>query len=186
MDARIYECFYLYYIFIQIYGQSADRIEKFNEFENTIAASLYNLLYEKIIICICKLLDPAETGNKENLTLETLLSELKNNMSVERSVEFTGLLNEIRMNAKKFKDMRDKAFAHNDREFYEDRKLLQGVSRYEIKNVLNLIDVWMNKLSLEFGKRQTIYFAENYKFLGNWFEKMLEWGLEGKKIFDNA
>src|ERR1051326_231967 len=121
------------HLFSDLYGKSQERIDLFNKLDETIAHVLHDTLIEKIILEINKLLDHPTTGKQQNLCLERLVMEMKDEKERKR---FLGRLKAVRSQAERFLTIRHKRISHNDFRARMEPLKLGNVSRAEITNVM--------------------------------------------------
>jgi len=186
LDNCICEIYYFLNIHLEIYRKSEERTKKFNDFDGTISTTLYNLLFEKITLGICKLLDPAQSFGHKNISLAAILIESRNNIQESTFEKLSKDLRSISESSKKLKDLRDKIFAHNSFEFYVQKIRFEGAPEKQVFEILDSISVWMNILQNEARNTTTLYKEGIYYLDGQWFEKMLDWALEGKNKLEKA
>lgn len=120
-------------IFSEFFRAYPERIEVLNEASGTTALIFQNALRERVILKICRLIDPAKLGRNENASLAALFEA--SDMSDESMV----LLKAATSNSKVFRDLRNKSIAHRDIEHAALNIQFDGISYSQIDNRIELI-----------------------------------------------
>src|SRR5262252_1250852 len=99
-------------LFNQLYGKSPERMDFLNRTAPTFFALLQGILLNDLQLTLSKLADPATTGKRRNLTLETLLEEIKNLPEPQLAAQLTPLLEHYRAASSGTRVRRNKDIAH--------------------------------------------------------------------------
>ena len=183
LDDCICECFYYISIYSDIFGKDT-LAKKLDDFDGTLHYIMFNLVPEKIIMGICKILDPPKSAGISNLSLEAVINDFKECIPEDFFNELFEELKTMQFKATKLKDIRNKILSHNDKGLHLKTNIIEGTNIKEIEATLDVISIWMTKFQKKVIDTETLYREGLYKFDAKWFEKMLDWGLEGKANFD--
>lgn len=125
------------------------------EFMNAIGPKFFRfiqgILFDRIILSICRLTDPAQTGRpqarKHNLSVNQLLEYKKDFPHYSRLSEFVNLTCEL---AKPARPLRDKIIAHSDLDRIRSDVPLTGMSLNDIDSVLQSVFISLNIVYRQF------------------------------------
>jgi hypothetical protein len=122
----------------QLYGTSARRIETLNQLAPTFFGTLQGILLDEVQLTLSRLADPAATGRRRNLTLETLTQEIDSLPIPELASELSARLNQYRAKCEGIIERRNKRIAHYDLDTQSaaSTEALSGVSRQEVEEAL--------------------------------------------------
>jgi hypothetical protein len=146
-------------IFRQLYGTSAKRIELLDKSAPVLFFILQNVLGDEIQLSLSKLADPAKTGKNRNLTLETLLDEIKAASPHDIIAELEDDLATFRHMCGNITLRRNKFIAHFDHDtVIKDQAIaVPGASRKEISEALAVAARFMNRIEARFTDSTTAY-----------------------------
>jgi hypothetical protein len=146
-------------VYRQLYGTSPERIDLINKASPMFFWMVERVLMNDVQLTLCKLADPATTGRRENLTLETFLFESKKLKLSELSKKLHDTLKEYRACCEKIKQRRNKDIAHFDRLIQLGDKAIElpVPSRQEIETALAELRRFMNHIWGEFDNTQMAY-----------------------------
>jgi AbiU2 len=128
----------------QLYGTSPERIELLNQLAPTFFGTIQAVQVDEIQLTLSRLGDPAGTGKRRNLTLETLLQEIEALGIDGLAAELRPLLLRFRETCEGIAERRNKVIAHND---FQTRQpganAIAGASREEIEGALDALRAFM-------------------------------------------
>jgi len=130
-------------VYRQLFAASDERIALLNETGSMVFYILQHLLIDEVTLGICRLSDPAQTGSRDNHSLERLLIDTPD---AELKEKLEPVMVAIRQLARPFRDRRNRAIAHSDlkSKLKLDLNPLPGISRADVENVLEKIRCMMN------------------------------------------
>jgi hypothetical protein len=120
-------------IFSELFRAYPQRIDVLNEVSGTTALILQNALRERVILKICRLIDPAKLGKNKNASLAALFE------ATNVSHQCMDLLDQALSNARIFKNLRNKSIAHRDIGHATLDAQYDGVSYSEIDQRIKII-----------------------------------------------
>lgn len=139
-----------------LFGKDRERIRLLNEVAPAFFGYLQRTLFDDILLCLARLIDPRETSVKrqKNLTMNrlTLLiidSELK------RKVE--KLLGQVKKKCDFVIEHRHKRLAHLDLKVYRNPHKLPAIDRQKVEEVLKAMRSLMNAIENYYGLGQVVY-----------------------------
>lgn len=143
----------------QLYGTSEARINALNQVAPTFFYVLQNVLVDEVQLTLSRLSDPARTGRRENLTLETLLERIERLDIPSLTAELRSRLAAYRLTCEAIVVRRNKRIAHYDLDTHTspDRENLQGPSRAEIEAALDSLRVFMRTVYQHFEDSYMAY-----------------------------
>lgn len=129
----------------QLYGTSAARIEILNQVAPTFFATLQCILVDEVQLTLSRLGDPAASGRRRNLTLETLVDEIAAIPISLLATESAARLEHFRAKCERIVERRNRRIAHYD---YETQRAaeaegLPNASRQEIEEALSALRDFM-------------------------------------------
>jgi hypothetical protein len=136
---------------------------------------------------LSKLTDPAQTKGKQNLSLEQLLSRIKDlNDNDENLIDsLNSKLDKLRDICKPFRIRRDKKLAHLDLKIVMEAGFnsLPGVSRQMIEDALGIVRNFMNEIELHYSGTEMSY--EHFGMIGGGdaLVDVLKSGLRYEELF---
>ena len=169
-----------YFLFIDLYG------DRYKEKRRNILFPSHPLLFEVMKLrlhyheqlIISRLLDPAKTCGKDNLSLKTLIATYSP-FSPEVQTKINEALLAIEDNFISIKQHRNKRISHNDLSHKLDFKL-PSVKVKEIELVIDNLELIFNQISVEKRKRCHEFFPRNIdeEYKAEHLLKILEAGRE--------
>lgn len=120
-------------IFSELFRAYEERIDVLNQSSGTTALVIQNALRERVIVKLCRLIDPACQGKNNNASLEALFQ------STEMSEDAMDILHKAISGADHFKEIRNKSIAHRDVGHATLEKNFSGVSYQDIDQRSKLI-----------------------------------------------
>jgi len=146
-------------IFYQLFVVSEERVKFLGNKAPGFFGIIQEVLRDDIFMALSRLTDPPRTGNKENLSLERFVEQLKES---EESDFYRGVskqLNRIQSHCKPFRDWRNRKIAHRDLptalEYHPDP--LPGINREMIEDALRMIAGLLNRVLKHFEDAETAY-----------------------------
>ena len=129
--------------FVVLFGTSAETVGVLNESAPAFFSYLQHVMFDSVMLDIARLLDPARTGKKKNLSLDAL------HQVVPPSIE--AKIGELILTAKTrgafCRDWRHRRLAHNDFDLLlapKDAKPLEPATREKIRLTLEAVSDVMN------------------------------------------
>jgi hypothetical protein len=142
----------------QLYGTSPERIELLNRLARTFFGTIQAVQVDEIQLTLSRLGDPAGTGKRRNLTLETLLQEIEALRIDGLAAELRPLLLRFRETCEGIVERRNKVIAHND---FQTRQpganAIAGASREEIERALDALRTFMRAVYAFFERSHMAY-----------------------------
>jgi hypothetical protein len=163
-----------------LYGTKPSRIKLLNNTAPKFFKLVHDTLWENIILHITRLIDPAKSSGKMNLSLQRLS---KITSDSELSNEIKKMCGDAIKAGKSCKDLRNKIIAHRDLNTAlgnGDIKLEYN-SRKEIKHILNLLVEILNTVSKYYLGSTTTFDLDNYGDSKNLL-RIIHKGLKSEKI----
>lgn len=141
-------------VFIKLFGDD-EAVSLLNATAEYAASAIQLALVESVVLRITKLTDPAKQKRYENLSLEQLWKRLESEDLRER---LRPVLDEIQKRVEPMRTRRNKRLAHRDLDHALDpEKVLPGLSKSGIEEVLVLIRNFMNELEEHYGSVRNPY-----------------------------
>jgi len=143
----------------QLYGTSEARIDALNKVAPTFFAVLQSVLMDEAQLTLSRLGDPARTGRRENLTLETLTQQIEQLGLPPLAGELRQKLEAFRQSCDAIVARRNKRIAHYDLQTHQraDSEGLRGPSRAEIKTALAALRSFMQTVYQHFENSYMAY-----------------------------
>ncbi|WP_072055704.1 AbiU2 domain-containing protein [Aliivibrio fischeri] len=156
-----------WYLFIDLYGHQDKerRREVLMPSHPLLFDTIKRRLHDHVLLVISRLLDPEKTCGKDNLSLQTLISEYEP-FSAEAGKAIERAKTEITSNFSKIKVHRNKRISHNDlgNKLNSDLPIIQIK---EIESIIDDLELVFNTISIEKRNRHHEFFPrnldENYK-----------------------
>jgi hypothetical protein len=145
-------------IYHQLYGTRQERLDLLNTWVPDFAGIVQRVLWDSVILGICRLCDPpVHLGNK-NLTLKRLVDSLDPKPDASQAVYFDAQLAKVKALAQALHKHRHKRLAHSDlKSAMAAADILPGVSRQTIEDVLKSIRALLNKINLDYFNNEVAY-----------------------------
>jgi HEPN superfamily AbiU2-like protein len=170
-------------IYRQLFADSQHRVDLLNDSASTFFLVVEDVLFESIQLGFARLGDPAQSGTGRNLTLESLLNEVKKRpQDAALLAKLTVLLHKYRTECSKLKRIRNKKLAHLDRQTILGRKRLTNPSRNEIEHALTTLRDFVNSFDLYFGIPEMAYEKMILRDDGNALVHVLKQGLRYRDL----
>lgn len=150
-------------IYRQLYGTSKERIELLNVSALEFFWIIQDVLWDEILLNICRLADPIQSGrdkkSKKNLCLEMLCQIIKGLLQEDLYSDLCNSLSRFREKCDALKKYRNKRIAHLDLKAFlnEKSKCLPGISRAMIEDVLKELRFFMNLIDGFYKDSETAY-----------------------------
>jgi HEPN superfamily AbiU2-like protein len=148
-------------LYNQLYGESSERIDFLNRTAPTFFALLQGILLNDVQLTLSKLADPAATGNRRNLTLETLLQEIEAMPEPQFAAQLKLLLARYQTACGDLRTRRNKDIAHFDFATQVSpggkAAALPGPSRKEIDTALQALRKFMATVLGHFERKHMAY-----------------------------
>jgi len=106
---------YTYREYSALFGSGPETVELLNALAPTFFDVVQQSLAQEMILAICRLLDPAESGKYENLSMHQLLAALRDDGSANALVaDIQHRCDELEAQSQPLRAKRDQLFAHMD------------------------------------------------------------------------
>jgi len=146
-------------VYRQIFASSQEDFDLLNRSAPFFFRVLQQTLFEDVLVSICRLTDPAHTGEKQNRSLAQLLERLEPVAPAPLFADLSAGLVEIGRGSAAFREWRNRRIAHSDLstalQVTED--VLPGISRADIETVLSGMRDFMNAVSALYFDSETAY-----------------------------
>ncbi|WP_404305916.1 AbiU2 domain-containing protein [Neorhodopirellula lusitana] len=129
----------------QLFGFSKSRVDLLNESSQAFFAVLQPLWIDYLVLEICKLTDPAQSGKYTNLSIEQLHEKLSSTKYRGIRDQLSLLANSVREECKPLRDRRNKRIAHNEfrTAMSQEAVSIRGISFRELEAALESIRNYM-------------------------------------------
>lgn len=114
--------------------------------ENFFGGQLNNALLKFIILDIYKIVGPAKTADKINLSTQQITKLVCQNQNMDTCKEILTLNQKLLEFGNKQKDVRDKIIAHFDWDTHLNDDVLGGFEEKELDNFLENLEEYFNKV----------------------------------------
>ena len=143
----------------QVYATSEARVEALNKVAPTFFGTLQNILLDEVQLTLSRLADPARTGRRENLTLETLIEGIDTLDSPSLAAELRVGLEAYRSACEAILRRRNRRIAHYDLNTHVSvgGERLDGPSRAEIEGALDALRAFMRAVYQHFENSHMAY-----------------------------
>ena len=130
----------------QLYFKSELRVEALNKVAPTFFATLQNVLLDDVQLTLSRLADPARTGRRENVTLETLAAEIERLPEPHLAADLRQDLSAFRSACATIVTRRNRRIAHYDMSVQRGVEQLPGASISEINEALERLRLLMTRI----------------------------------------
>jgi len=146
-------------VYRQIFAGSQEDFDLLNRTAPFFFRVLQQTLFEDVLVSICRLTDPAHTGEKQNRSLGQLLERLEAAAPAPLFAELTTRLVGIGEGSAAFREWRNRRIAHSDLStaLRVTEDILPGISRADIETVLLWMRDFMNIVSAFDFNSETAY-----------------------------
>jgi len=144
-------------IFLQLYGQSEERVELLAEVAPHFFATVQEALVHNIYLGVTRLTDPASQGSNKNLSLYRLAQLVEENGDSELAARLQRRLEDLSLNVDPLRVFRNWRLAHNDLPIALGEKELPVIHRSQVEQVLAGIRGLMNEVSGFYGEGKTLF-----------------------------
>lgn len=152
------------HVYLQLYEQvygSKDVIKVVNDSAKYFFARTQYVFIDNIILSISRLLDPAKMGGFENLSLEQLLIQVKNdeNSSGDLTDRLEAILQNLEHLIATFEKHRNKRIAHIDLEINQSDSdsSLPEISEDNLYEIVSHLDHFMNEINYYYNSANKDY-----------------------------
>jgi hypothetical protein len=136
--------------FRELYGTKESRIELMNKSAPFLFFMMQRVLWENLLLGICRITDPPRTMNKKNMTL-TSLPSFESDDDVKKEIETE--IKELLAESEFCRDWRNRWIAHADYELSTDKqnaKPLETATRKQLKTTIERIHALYNKVEFKY------------------------------------
>ncbi|KAF1715479.1 hypothetical protein CSC74_12955 [Pseudoxanthomonas yeongjuensis] len=140
----------------QLFGKDSDTVHLLNRMAGLFFKIIQDEIWDSVLLGISRMTDPPKTGNKKNLTIQSLPS-LISDPTLKAEVET--LCAEAVAAAEFAREHRNKRIAHQDHDYLTDRASnpLSGVSRERVETMLASLRKVLNRLDLHYRDTTVMY-----------------------------
>jgi hypothetical protein len=144
--------------FIDLYGTES-HVALLNKTAPLFFHIVQDIFVDDVILSILRLLDPAKSKGKENLSIAHLIDHIAQGGPAALHAEVVDLYSHIRTDAAQLIKIRNKRLAHNDLAERQNRSvsLYAGVSRNFIDEQIKRLCNLMNKIHSSLSDTETYY-----------------------------
>ncbi|MGR3661758.1 MAG: AbiU2 domain-containing protein [Paracoccaceae bacterium] len=144
-------------IFKGLFVHGKERVEVLNLASGLVAMYASKTLFESVLLGLCRITDPAETGRgrgaKKNLTLETLSSQVPE----EFRQEYSKLVATAQAETKFARDRRNRVIAHADLFVATNVEEADAATVKNVDDALKCIDLVLNFVNQKLRDSTTLY-----------------------------
>jgi hypothetical protein len=146
-------------VFRQLFGTSEERIDLLNDFGPDLFQIVYDGLLNDVLLTMSRLIDPARTLGKHNLSLAQMTSMIAAAGHKDLLMELKTLETQVNVGFAPFKDLRNRRIAHNDlgTALRYHQQPLPDITRQMIEDILKTIRDYMSAIESFFGETETDY-----------------------------
>lgn len=156
LDKKLIELHLLWQQYRQLFGDDQDTIELLNRTSGLFFRIVQDELWDSVILGISRMTDPPLTGNKLNLTVQSLPPLIVDG-SIQAEIQI--LCNQA-VDATAFaREHRNKRIAHQDHNYLINRKTcpLSGISRASVEQMLSSLRAILNRLHNHYRDSTVMY-----------------------------
>lgn len=147
--------------FRALYAKSPERIDLLNETAAGFFFVVEESLYDDVVLNICRLCDPPETGRgrgkQQNLTLRRLADVVRAAGHNHLYTSLLAILDRLKGVAASMVTYRHKHIAHIDLDVATQKAALAGPSRQDVDSALALIADFLNAIAKEYRDTTVLY-----------------------------
>lgn len=135
-----------------LFGNNSNTIDLLNDVAPAFFHRLYEIMWESVLLQLCRLTDPHESSGKRNLSIEQLLQSVPDtDCELKRKLE--PLIGDAKNKTAFARDWRNRHLAHKDlRHFVAPfEEPLQQASRKKVEDCLEAIRKYMNCFGKHYG-----------------------------------
>lgn len=165
-------------ILLQLYG-STERIELLNRAAPSLFHAVQQSLGDAVIIAIARLTDPAQTGKKENLTLQRLILLIPADKHPQLTAELKLRMDVLSTHCESIRLLRNRKLAHSDlpTRLNPTADPIPEVKRQTVQDALRHIADFMNCIDRYFRDSSTLFDQVIHTGNGDTLAYLLEVGL---------
>jgi len=116
-----------------------------------------DLLFNDFVISCSKLLDPPSMGRFNNMSLEYLLKNIKDKISLSNYQEMKAILDQVSIKLEEARKLRSKVLAHSDLETAQKEHAPFNIIEAEGDEILKNIMAFLNKINHHLTRSYHIY-----------------------------
>lgn len=134
-----------------LFGESPERVALLNDCSGLFFYTQERVLFEAVVIGLCRIIDPIETGKGKGIRRNMTFHRLKNYISDNaRQVAFDELISKAEGAAIFARDWRNKRIAHNDYDISAGVAVLEVASREKVQFLIDVVGKILQWIYLEF------------------------------------
>jgi hypothetical protein len=141
--------------YMEAFGTKEERVNMLNQAAGGFFKCVQDALWSNIILGLCRVTDPAQTGNKKNLSI----NRLRHLVGHELRTQINQPMNAVKDKTKFARDWRNRRYAHSDLSLVKDKTAipLEPASRKDVIEALDTIVSVMNKVEDHYMNCTTLY-----------------------------
>lgn len=147
-------------IYLQLYAHSEERVNFLNRCAPLFFGLFQIILWDGILLSLCKLTDPSKSNKGENLSISRLQESLKKEIDNDTLTVLCKIHSKLKkISEKYFLPHRNKRIAHLDLRvsFNEEAQLLPGISREMIEKTIAFIHNYLNTIEIYYDLGEASY-----------------------------
>ncbi len=141
--------------YMEAFGTKEDRVNMLNQAAGGFFKCVQDALWSNIILGLCRVTDPAQTGKNQNLSLDSL----RHLVEYELSTQINQPMSAVKDKTKFARDWRNRHYAHSDLRLAKDETAtpLEPASRKHVIEALDAIVSVMDEVEYHYMNRRTLY-----------------------------
>lgn len=156
LHRKLVELQVLWQQYRQLFGDDPDTVHLLNRTSGLFFKIVQDELWDSVLLGVTRMTDPATTGKKKNLTIQSLPPLISD---TELQGEVQSLCDKALVAAEFAREHRNKRIAHQDHDYLSNRSSdpLTGISRKLIEEMLTALRAVLNRLDLHFRGGTVMY-----------------------------
>lgn len=157
LKQHLLPCFHDLNEFDVLFPENELQLEMYNEIASNFFILLNKMYFDKFILSISRLLDPAKQFKNENLSIFQLI-EIANATNYPKTEELKKAIDEIKLEAEDILKLRSKFIAHRDLSHSVNNDLTVAPIDFEkIKELYNKMAKCLNEIEIHLELKQTFF-----------------------------
>jgi len=146
----------LYKEYIFLYeSDNKERLDLLDKTARDFFHNLHGILKDRIFLGICKITDPAGSGERSNLTIKYILNDIK--QDAKKKLGLDDLSDEIHKFREFIVEARHKIIAHSDFGTIKSNKTLGSFSKFDNDEFWKNLQELVNKIHIHYFKSPFIF-----------------------------
>jgi hypothetical protein len=156
LHRKLVELQVLWQQYRQLFGDDPDTVHLLNRTSGLFFKIVQDELWDSVLLGVTRMTDPATTGKKKNLTIQSLPPLISD---TELQGEVLCLCDKAIVAAEFAREHRNKRIAHQDHDYLSNRSSdpLSGISRALVEKMLAALRGVLNRLDLHFRDSTVMY-----------------------------